>query len=111
MQFLTYSAFFASMSALSAFAAPASSPAAAIVPKQSCWTGGIHSACNGATTGCTTDGILWSLVMPLRRGVQCVLLSARKLTNSPAMCNDKVVSMEQKARLIFGGKSCDYSCA
>ncbi|KAK6085450.1 hypothetical protein SCUP234_02998 [Seiridium cupressi] len=34
-----------------------SGAAVAIVPKQSCWTGEIHSPCNGFETGCTEDGI------------------------------------------------------
>jgi hypothetical protein len=31
--------------------------AAAVAPKQACWTGEIHSPCLGFTTGCTPDGI------------------------------------------------------
>jgi hypothetical protein len=37
---------------------------AAVVPKQSsCWTGEIHSACNGFATGCTPDGIMVSIFL------------------------------------------------
>ncbi|KAI1207151.1 uncharacterized protein F4807DRAFT_189035 [Annulohypoxylon truncatum] len=31
---------------------------ASVLPRATCWTGEIHSPCNGATTGCTPDGIL-----------------------------------------------------
>ncbi|OTA70180.1 hypothetical protein K449DRAFT_459974 [Hypoxylon sp. EC38] len=27
-------------------------------PRATCWTGEIHSPCNGATAGCTPDGIM-----------------------------------------------------
>ncbi|OTA91002.1 hypothetical protein M434DRAFT_397563 [Hypoxylon sp. CO27-5] len=27
-------------------------------PRTTCWTGEIHSPCNGATAGCTPDGIM-----------------------------------------------------
>ncbi|KAI1497592.1 hypothetical protein F5X99DRAFT_396309 [Biscogniauxia marginata] len=27
-------------------------------PRAACWTGQIHSACSGAKTGCTPDGLL-----------------------------------------------------
>ncbi|KAI1140336.1 hypothetical protein F5Y05DRAFT_314325 [Hypoxylon sp. FL0543] len=31
---------------------------ASALPRATCWTGEIHSACNGATNGCTPDGIM-----------------------------------------------------
>lgn len=38
----------------------AASPLAA--QNDTCWTGQIHSPCNGAQTGCTPDGILVSVI-------------------------------------------------
>ena len=34
-----------------------------VVSRDTCWTGQIHSPCNGAQTGCTPDGILVSAII------------------------------------------------
>ncbi|KAI2605990.1 uncharacterized protein GGS25DRAFT_523660 [Hypoxylon fragiforme] len=47
-----------SILALLPLAISLASASAALPRAAPCWTGGIHSACNGAATGCTPDGIL-----------------------------------------------------
>lgn len=60
----TYTVYIITIASSAAASAHASRDS--MVSRDPCWSGGIHSPCNGAETGCTPDGILVSVILFLR---------------------------------------------
>lgn len=61
-----------------------SAVATPLVARDTCWTGNIHSPCNGAAAGCTPDGILVS-------GPPMFVLTDWTDTLSPLLSGDLVI--------------------
>ncbi|KAI1418599.1 hypothetical protein F5Y13DRAFT_3157 [Hypoxylon sp. FL1857] len=53
----------------------------AVKPRATCWTGEIHSPCDGATAGCTVDGIMVTC-----QGTQMIFADMCGGPNGPWSC-------------------------